>query len=485
MLRLAFYLFLITAGLAASAGVIELREPGEKDERSSDSFEKCAMGKEQTKKAAERLRATFKDAGDECFRKLEEEINKCVEEAGGADCKAGREKPEDEAAKANPGKGVPGAADAGVRKLLKGANCASAKENCLARKQKRVRKELEAICGKDAKDKSHEFTKVFADGRNCLGYQYDDLKREAKVTLQDSLPGRADGSSPQIQCIKEGGEGGLEACYLTGTGSPEDPKIECLIHDRGNQVCRVNNGSTEFKQLNEKDPEEVSATGLSPGRMALDAGSHCSGSVLGDGETFVTAGHCTNSRTDGSAFQASVFDKDGVKHDVTVTCNSGSFNTYADVNTCKLASPIEAQPVYQMVRNNTIGECQKQGWTWMCPDSELRKMANQPATILGYPGTYSLSMSQGYIRYDEATGTFNHQMSTTGGSSGSGIVIDFRGDRTIVSAVSTADRAGFAGTGVVPTFDLLGDKIHLPYITQALRDGEPLFREIDLIHRGD
>ncbi|MGE4130989.1 MAG: serine protease [Bdellovibrionales bacterium] len=240
----------------------------------------------------------------------------------------------------------------------------------------------------------------------------------------------------------------LESAGLKTEEQFKKEKFFCFTGDTGIRICRFDEtGKQNFRESAFEDANPDKA-GTNPVRLfdPKTQRSQCSGSLLGDGQTVVTAGHCFGSegtQRTGETREILVHDKDGVGHYVQATCNTDyQTTTTLDSGVCKLATPVPANPVYFAAHDPAIKgkECQTEGYVMRCPTSFFSGLNNQPAYTLGYPAQYRLTRSDGVLTFDPRTNNLTYNMPITGGNSGGGVYVNYGGRLIQVSTATFGNR---------------------------------------------
>lgn len=373
-----------------------------------------------------------------------------------------------------------------IKEAIRAANCARVSEHCLkkvdleAYYKSCMRRGLDlGQAEKDGKARERKladnilYAKLFnakvEEIKSCLGTQGQQYEKLAKETFTAS------------QSVRDADNLKLASLY-------------CLDHDEGYRICAFHNdGKASTKRLNESDPQALKGLEASPVRMMNEEGLHCSGVVLGNGVDASTNAHCTKLFADPDNVPLQVIDKHGNKQTIMASCGAGVERLIREIPdywvqdhaVCSLRQPIETHPTYQLVRNNSITTCMKQGWTYMCPDSEIEKFTGKKVLVYHYPFRDGLTASEGYIRYEKETGQFFHRMPLSGGSSGSPLIIDrtieHEGDRLVLGNTARVAKEIFDGLAPVLDYSDL-DRVKIPYLPQStLEQGAPLFRELSYV----
>jgi|GEM_PF-3954316 len=276
------------------------------------------------------------------------------------------------------------------------------------------------------------------------------------------------------------------------TGQALSETIYCVNNDIGNRVCNFDpTGKQTFKETAPDDGRpDVGST--SPGKFVNADGTsgNCGGSLLGDGSTFLTVGHCTQSLSSPNQMVA-VTDASGTLRYVDATCSTGQFTrtTQADISTCTLSTPVPANPVYYATldTSNSGNACTTSGYVMSCGEGWFKNLTNQPVTMWAYPAqfdtstldiTHNLTESTGTMIYDPTTHQLTTDMMCSGGCSGSGYYTNVDGKTVIVGANSYGSRYDVGtGAAAVPTQVYQG--LVVPSVsTKKLENGSPLFQKI-------
>lgn len=268
--------------------------------------------------------------------------------------------------------------------------------------------------------------------------------------------------------------------------------IDCIDNNSGNRVCQVSENGTQFKAI-EKGEE---LNGNSPAKLETSKTS-CSGTLLGDGLTVMTAGHCTDKLDKDGQPTISVYDKYGTLHKVSATCVRGLYNKDAPLDTvdssyCRLSSPIAANPVYVA----TLDPSQKTGCTTVgylkkCAPDFFQGLSSSPVSMRAWPAQYNevdfkrsdntLYQTTGTLYYDSSNhNLFTNNMLCTSGCSGGGYLVDHHGEQVLVSAHSYGyDKFPGGGAHVIPV-DLFKDLKIESISTRKLAEGTFLFQSMPL-----
>lgn len=246
----------------------------------------------------------------------------------------------------------------------------------------------------------------------------------------------------------------------------ETPKgaIDCINNDNGNRLCRYSQTGSRFENLD--DPSKANDPTIADQKAgAAQLGDRCSGTLLGDGRTVVTAGHCTQASNKEDGFQQlAVYDADGKQHFVQGSCSPGQFTrtTQTDVSVCKLSTPIgNPKPIYVAVNDPSVtgSGCRVSGYVKYCGDQYFQNLSQQPVQMAAYPGQFDESTLEisnqlhgttGTMYYDTTTKNFSTDMMCTGGCSGGGYLItEPNGTSVVVSTHSYGWRFDNSGGGTV------------------------------------
>ncbi len=416
-----------------------------------------------------KLRTQIKDESPEFWSFVDKRILDCLKSKGELnDC---------EAPKTPSTAGITAAFDADIQSALQVHNCARVKEDCFLR-----------ITEHDIPFNDYMNAEAFArmrdEAASCSDAQAKYSKGTGEQTLQSSISSRNRTQGfPKIFCqvLRETSDR-VERCFLAGAVGLDNNPVNCMEHDTGQRDCLLKEPGQSFEQIDETDPETAQSVNTSIGYMHKPGG-HCSGTVLGDGRTFRTAGHC---RTDGGDYAVRVLDRHGTWQNRLINCPVAIDEGNQDAMFCQLDQPIEAFPTHAMIRNDNLPDCSKTGWVWQCPTSGLENLSNTPATIISYPARYPLTRSTANLRYDSIRQVMFSNAIVTGGSSGAPTVIDFRGDMVDLGAVARTNKATIGDTYSSITDASRIKDLGIEYLTQNQAiDAEPLFRQLELSALGE
>jgi len=298
----------------------------------------------------------------------------------------------------------------------------------------------------------------------CLEKRAKAAEDLARKTLQDSQAARSDGSRPDLSCVTK---------------------------HQGNRECEVSRNGERFTPADGqredgpiRDPE---ADKHNPA-LVKSANGHCSGTVLGDGQTVVTAGHCLDNGGRAGERQITVRDSLGQEHVVTARC-SGQFDGvgYSDLAKCSLSQPIKANPVYFATHDPKIpgSGCVDDAYVKRCGTGFFEDLTNKPVTVYGYPSDQGLTRSTGTFTGTGTNGwlwkngVLYNDLLCTGGCSGSGYIVDVNGQKVVVGAHSYnyVYRAG-GGGGSIPTYQQWQNLRVQSVSTNKLADSSLLFQQL-------
>jgi hypothetical protein len=270
------------------------------------------------------------------------------------------------------------------------------------------------------------------------------------------------------------------------------PAMDCINNSSGNRVCQVSENGTQFKALEKGDE----LNGNSPAKLETDHTS-CSGTLLGDGVTVITAGHCTNKLDKNGQPTISVYDKNGTLHKLPATCVRGMFDERAPVDSvdssyCRLSSPIAANPLYVATLDPSQKTgCMTSGYLKKCAPDFFQRMSSSPVSMRAWPAqndeatfkrnNSTLYQTTGTLYYDSSNqNLITRNMLCTSGCSGGGYIVDYGGEQVLVSAHSYGnDRSPGGGAHVIPV-DLFKDLKIQSISTQKLAEGTFLFQSMPL-----
>ncbi len=312
----------------------------------------------------------------------------------------------------------------GLKKDLNVLNCAHALHHCFA-------------YGSAGKDKSFETA------------QYDCLQAIGEVTNQPAVDALlqlneiANSEFTDQQKTWQSRAERLENKLRSQLGA----QLQCYGFDNLNRVCSASKGLESAGAMTPGGDGHFEFAGFSPGQMLFG----CSGSLLGDGSTFVTAGHCTKDLgATGGHVDLRVFDVDGFPHNVGAVCVRGAY-TYAgggnpDVSVCRLDHTISAPQQYLAVLDRTAGEfCKPEGWILRCGLSFFSQFAGQTARVYGFPYFDGQEAKSPFdvpsrVEFNAESNSFTFQHWCTGGCSGAGIFVQARSRKIILTVISWESR---------------------------------------------
>lgn len=253
----------------------------------------------------------------------------------------------------------------------------------------------------------------------------------AKLASGDGAPGM------QLQCHETGGSASYRACVFTGSGQ----SVENL--QAGGEPA--DGRGLEFTPAGLRDEER---------------GTYCSGSVLGDGRTVLTAGHCFSDPGRSNA-QMTVTGSDGQTYERRADCNAGRYDFVRgpDLAMCRLQEPVPAHPTYMATVDNSVqGErCVPTGYVLRCPANYFQRNSSGQVTTIGYPEGYNgqlvRSNGQYAVTRENNQNFVNYNTWTQPGSSGGGVVTTIDGYRVILAPVSDGPNMNpLQGGGIVPYY---------------------------------
>ncbi len=377
-----------------------------------------------------------------------------------------------------------------VKKMLRTANCYRGVKACLNHELEKIDK----ACGKV--DTSKPATGASGAGASAPGAK---AKAGSKPPAP-AVPAEKDkDNSPMFglfakvdlreigDCMTAQGaelEAKAREVFATSnkTKTPEQLAREQLIcRDKTSRVCDLNTDGTQKAGIaDEKNPEEMRARGATPALV----GDACSGTLLRDGQTVSTAGHCTEDINGSATRTLQVTDGNGQTQTVMGRCARGQYEPgKQDFSTCTLDTALPAPDNYLLSRDDSIATCQTVGLEYRCPNSRLQKISSEPVTIYGYTsdeaGVRRLNVSEGYVRYEERYNSFYTSAPTQPGISGAGYMVDLDGRRVILSSNSHGSSAEsvYGGAGNVLTPDQL-ELTRTQLRAPVTRTGEPLMRSV-------
>lgn len=240
--------------------------------------------------------------------------------------------------------------------------------------------------------------------------------------------------------------------------------IDCMNHGNGQRVCRYSPGGSRFKVTSMED-DYPDVGDASPGKntnFEQKPGAGCSGTLLGDGSTYVTVGHCYK---DNPEQLLAVTDKDGKIQYAKASCAPGEYSDSnpVDIAFCKLKEPVAAKPVYYATldESNMGSNCTDNGYVMSCGQGFFQNLSNQPVKMWAYPSQVDLNTGQvsrtlvettGVMKYDTDTKLLTTDMMCTNGCSGAGYHVNVNGRTVIVGAAAyTTYEDISADAAVTPT----------------------------------
>lgn len=360
------------------------------------------------------------------------------------------------------GQGIPQGADKMAASLVDDANCKRRVSHCVAKggfiRGQGTRDEAWEKClngdklsyssvpnpqtprDRDASARNQLLLEALKAERaytECLKQRAQASEELARKTLDESMAARADGSRPALSCVNH--NNGYRECEVSSNGERFVPA----------------DGQREDGPL--RDPE---ADKYNPAQVRGATGN-CSGTLLGDGQTVVTAGHCLDNGGRSGEREITVRDSTGQEHRVQAQC-SGQYDGvgYSDLARCSLSQPIKSNPVYFATHDPSVpgNGCIDEGYIKRCGSGFFQDLTNKPVTVYGYPGNQGLTRSTGTFT---GTGTngwlwknglLYHDLLCTGGCSGSGYIVDVNGQRIVVGAHSYGYSYTIGGGGAIPTY---------------------------------
>ncbi len=271
----------------------------------------------------------------------------------------------------------------------------------------------------------------------CLKKRAQAAEDLARQTLVDSQAARSDGARPALSCI---------------------------THQNGHRECEVSRNGERFTpadgQREDGPIRDPDADQHNPARVQ-GARGHCSGTLLGDGQTVVTAGHCLDNGGRDGERQITVRDSLGQEHVVAARCAGQDDGVgYSDIAKCSLSQPIKANPVYFATHDPKVAgaDCIDEGYIKRCGSGFFQNLTNKPVTVYGYPADQGLSRSTGTFTGTGSNGwlykngLLYHDLLCTNGCSGSGYIVDVGGQKVVVGAHSYGQTYFPGGGGSIPTY---------------------------------
>ncbi len=279
----------------------------------------------------------------------------------------------------------------------------------------------------------------------------------------------------QFKCWRKAGDGyeslaenTLKEQVSKDPAALEQQSVDCVDHDNGNRVCVFTaSGGSRFREVPNGGADAI-AEGASPARLSFQSGGKCSGTLLGDGRTVVTSGHCTSS---GSAVNPiEVFDSTGKSHLVSARCESGYSTGYQsisntvenDFSICHLDQRIISNPIYVATYSPMMAGngCSSSGFVMTCGRGYFENLSQKPVTMTAFPvqrdgvtmavAEPKMMWTTGVLRWDNVSRNLKSDMICTGGCSGAGYLVN-EGGRQVLVAVHGYDNRYASGKGGGPT----------------------------------
>jgi V8-like Glu-specific endopeptidase len=285
-----------------------------------------------------------------------------------------------------------------------------------------------------AKDFYHKGIEILDGQAKCLDDVGDSNEAAAIQVVKDSQSARSQDQVGQqaVSCIQS----------------------NLLNEEDGGENFRLceysTKGGSRFESYS--DGETPPLDGANP--VYLDKGkySHCSATLLGDGHSIVTAGHCAGER--GEEFPVSVYDKSGNLIKGMAKCHEGvDVWEKADSSLCVLDRQAEASPTYWATIDRSMSgtECKtgSSSYVLVCPNGYFESLTMKKVDYWGYPGSHPISHSTGSAYWNGYA--MEHDLLCSAGCSGGGMIIeDGQSRRVLIGGLSTQDRDELNGT-VYPT----------------------------------
>jgi Trypsin len=262
-------------------------------------------------------------------------------------------------------------------------------------------------------------------------------------------------------------------------------QIICLSKSRVRRCAYYPKGSGSMRELDPSNPEDQKKLAKAGVSHLSDVNkTTCSGALLADGATVVTAAHCLDA---GHRKDLSFVDAEGRLQRAEATCSAASDWTSSgkDFATCRLARPTARSNNLMLVRNNGVpgGGCQTQGAEYHCTDRALQKMTQRPVRLYGADadgtdqGRVGFLQSEGYAFFDK-NGRVTHSAPTQPGFSGTPIIMEMEGGkRVIVGIHGSGAPIGVGGIGYTPSVESLR-AARRGLSPQSIFDGIDLFQEL-------
>lgn len=420
------------------------------------------------------------DGLNECQEKIQKHIEACSSESTNSPLCQGDTSP-----RIASSQNISNMSDDLTRMLIQNANCLWSVSSCYVSgnmAKQRVSIQNWSFCTKEA-DADNE-----ADKKTINNYYYD-YNNSIERTQSQCFKQAADSYERQAR---------ENLAKSAATKTPEEfaqQAIDCITHDNGNKVCVFRtSGGSHFEKVsylegscNEQSDKRSCTENVknnSPARL-----DGCSGTLLGDGESIVTAGHCTKNAT---SQMVEVFDKDNRKMHIQANCAVGIDEEVrgTDVSVCKLTQPIKANPTYLATYDaNVSGSgCETTGYIMKCGEGFFQNLTQHPVSMMAYPTQYDretgsttkdLYWTKGVLLWDKETKNLQTDMLCTGGCSGGGYTINYEGRNVVVGAHGYTNRyvAGYGGAAVIPNNSFNSLKVQ-SISDDKLAYGKILFEEM-------
>lgn len=396
--------------------------------------------------------------------------------------------------KSTEGSAIPDKSKISIKIHVNRANCFYALSSCyrMGNDYKEKRQELEAQCFHKQKEvegmaledsatrtkaadprslklyTSDVYSQVLNPESSCWERNANSYEHEAKIILQGAK-----------NCSTEEQRAGMA--------------INCIDHDNGNRVCvfHESGGSRLTEYTDERTAATAAAEGnVSTANLELD---ECSGTVLGDGLTVVTAGHCTKNIADGKTEEReiSAYDKNGQIQKLTAICGRGVYsqNTAPDISICKLSRKIEAADVSAAFYDSNVkgSECQRDEYIWRCGDEYFQNKTKKVATMYAFPRQFdpnnntvraNMVRTTGTLIYDPLTKNLTYDMLCTGGCSGAGVIINENGRNVLLAADNYGSRYEASGGSSTVPYETYKNLKLQSISTEKLTAGSELFQQM-------
>ena len=241
--------------------------------------------------------------------------------------------------------------------------------------------------------------------------------------------------------------------------------LTCVDEDIGNHVCNLQRNGGEFVEVPVVDGR--ADVGELSGTNPVLLSKECSASILGDGRTLVTAGHCL--ATTSSVQDATVLGSTGQQSTVVADCAPPIFTAAGrrDYGVCELRNAIaNINPVYLVTYDPKLAadDCHplaqsRSKYVITCGDGFFNGLgAGARVTMLAYPTSTEVNVWISKTHLARSVGTVSYvdmnqdliydDTMCTGGCSGAGYVVTRKGNQKLLVAVHGADDR-YAGGGSI------------------------------------